>query len=164
MRTHDRCREISQERDTFRDESVYYKRCSEQLQMENSKKWRLNERDDWKSLVESVQADRSRLQDEVARLQLQLDASYGEVSNLNKEIAFYRSALQQYEGDDTRQRHELPEASFVSTNVASSSNGRSDESASLKALQVEVEKLRAQVRKHATLSFNCLTDLSNTAE
>ena len=33
-------------------ERDYYRNLAEQLKLENSKKWRLNERDDWKSLVE----------------------------------------------------------------------------------------------------------------
>ncbi len=51
------------------EERDYYRNLSEQLKLENSKKWRLNERDDWKSLVESVQLDRTRLQEECARLE-----------------------------------------------------------------------------------------------
>jgi hypothetical protein len=53
-------------------ERDYYRNLSEQLKLENSKKWRLNERDDWKSLVESIQADRTALQEEVSRLEAEL--------------------------------------------------------------------------------------------
>ena len=54
------------------EERDYFRNLSEQLKLENSKKWRLNERDDWKSLVESVQLDRTRLQQECARLEAEL--------------------------------------------------------------------------------------------
>ena len=53
-------------------ERDYYRNLAEQLKLENSKKWRLNERDDWKSLVESIQTDRTRLNEEVALLEAEL--------------------------------------------------------------------------------------------
>ena len=51
----------------------------EQLQSENSRKWRLQERDDWKSLVDSVQADRVRLQEETMQLTLLLEEANNEI-------------------------------------------------------------------------------------
>ena len=51
----------------------YYQRYAEQLKIENSKKWRLQERDDWKALVDSVQKDRDRLHDECLRLETELE-------------------------------------------------------------------------------------------
>jgi hypothetical protein len=54
-------------------ERDYFKGISEQLKLENSKKWRLHERDDWKSLVESCQLDRVRLQDENAKMEEELE-------------------------------------------------------------------------------------------
>ena len=50
-----------------------FKAYAEQLKSENSTKWRLQERDDWKSLVDSVQKDRSRLQDQCNQLEIELD-------------------------------------------------------------------------------------------
>lgn len=58
---------------TLENEREYYCNLSEQLKIENSKKWRLQERDDWKSLVESVQIDRSRLQDECIHLENEIE-------------------------------------------------------------------------------------------
>ena len=66
-------------------ERDYFKNYSEQLKLENSKKWRLQERDDWKSLVESVQKDRSRLQDDCIRLQTLVDESQQHVNLLEEE-------------------------------------------------------------------------------
>jgi hypothetical protein len=57
----------------FQSERDYFRNYAEQLKLENSKKWRLQERDDWKSLVESVQKDRSRLQDECLNLESLLE-------------------------------------------------------------------------------------------
>jgi len=59
------CERLAEERD-------YFKSLSEQLKLENSKKWRLNERDDWKSLVDSIQVDRARLQEECVRLEAEV--------------------------------------------------------------------------------------------
>lgn len=59
-------RQLEQERDYFRN-------LAEQLREENTKKWRLQERDDWKALLESVQEDRVRLQDECNRLENRVD-------------------------------------------------------------------------------------------
>ena len=55
-------------------ERDYFKGISEQLKVENSKKWRLHERDDWRSLVESVQLDRERLQEENAAMEEELES------------------------------------------------------------------------------------------
>ena len=59
-------RQLEQERDYFRN-------LAEQLKEENTKKWRLQERDDWKALLESVQEDRERLQEDCNRLESQLE-------------------------------------------------------------------------------------------
>lgn len=64
----------------------YYKSYAEQLKVENSKKWRLQERDDWKALVESVQRDRSRLQDECNNLEHQLLLAREEIIKLKESI------------------------------------------------------------------------------
>ncbi|KAJ1453343.1 hypothetical protein M885DRAFT_524491 [Pelagophyceae sp. CCMP2097] len=43
-----------------------------QLRLENTQKWRCEERNDWKALTDSIQADRRKLQMENTRLQTQL--------------------------------------------------------------------------------------------
>jgi chromosome segregation ATPase len=67
----------------------------EQLKLESSKKYRLQERDDWKSLVESIQKDRSRLADELAQTQLLLDESRNECALYQAENEELASQLQQ---------------------------------------------------------------------
>lgn len=52
---------------------------SERLKMENSQKWRLKERDDWKALVENIQLDRDRLQAECDHLGELLDAAHRDI-------------------------------------------------------------------------------------
>ena len=71
--------ELNEDNEKLNGEKEYYRQYSEQLKLENSKKWRLQERDDWKSLVDSVQHDRSRLQEECARLEAELEQSRAEV-------------------------------------------------------------------------------------
>jgi len=46
--------------------------CIHQLKQENSKKWRVEERDDWKGLVDAIQSDRATLQEENEALQKEL--------------------------------------------------------------------------------------------
>ncbi|KAJ1397444.1 hypothetical protein B484DRAFT_458698 [Ochromonadaceae sp. CCMP2298] len=49
-------------------------------------KQRLQERDDWKSLIDSVQKDRSRLQTQCCELEVELEQSRGEVADLEAEL------------------------------------------------------------------------------
>lgn len=72
--------EVTSERD-------YYKNNVEQLKLENSKKWRLQERDDWKSLVDSVQNDRSRLQDHCLQLEISLENAQSHIIALETELS-----------------------------------------------------------------------------
>ena len=65
----------------------YYRNFSEQLQLENSKKWRLQERDDWKALVDSVQRDRGRLQDECNAMERELAQAHEEIERLRAELS-----------------------------------------------------------------------------
>ena len=78
--------EIQAEAERLRTERDYFLGLAEQLKVENSTKWRLQERDDWKALVESVQEDRSRLQDECVKLETQLELSKIDIERLNKEL------------------------------------------------------------------------------
>ena len=83
-------------------ERDYFRNLSEQLKLENSKKWRLQERDDWKSLVDSVQRDRARLQDECHRLETELEDAKAQVE-----------ALQQQQQQQQQQR--APQSPVAST-------------------------------------------------
>lgn len=85
----ERIRELSEENEKalkiaekFEGERDYYRNYAEQLKLQNSKKWKLQERDDWKSLVESVQNDRSRLQEDCIRLKEQLDEANNRIALL----------------------------------------------------------------------------------
>lgn len=75
-------------------ERDYYRNYAEQLKLENSKKWRLQERDDWKALVDSVQKDRSRLQDECLSLDQKLQQTLDMVEELTKENDRYSRLLE----------------------------------------------------------------------
>ena len=76
----DKIKELTEENQVYQsniavltEENSYYKSLVEQLQNETTNKSRLQERDDWKCLVESIQKDRSRLQDECIRLELKVE-------------------------------------------------------------------------------------------
>jgi len=75
--------EISDANKALADERDYFRNLAEQRKTENSKKWRLQERDDWKALVESVQKDRSRLQDDLVKREIELES-------IRSELAYYK--------------------------------------------------------------------------
>lgn len=81
--------ELVNESETISSERDYFRQYSEQLKLENSKKWRLQERDDWKSLVESVQTDRGRLQEDCSKLEGELEEARAEVKVLEEEINLF---------------------------------------------------------------------------
>lgn len=71
-------------------ERDHYKQQVEQLKSENSTKWKLQERDDWKSLVDSVQRDRSRLQDQCSQLEIELEEYKEENQMLTEQLNEFR--------------------------------------------------------------------------
>jgi chromosome segregation ATPase len=77
---------LENESEALSSERDYFRNYSEQLKLENSKKWRLHERDDWKSLVESVQVDRARLQESCDNLEIELEEARAGVKILEEEI------------------------------------------------------------------------------
>lgn len=83
---------VTAERDLYKSSSI-------QLKQENSQKWRLQERDDWKSLVDSIQKDRARLQDENLALQTALEASQAAGERLEAEVGALRAALGERRAD-----------------------------------------------------------------
>ena len=150
-------RELSIECEKYKEEAIKYKSLSEQLQLENSKKYRLHERDDWKSLVESVQKDRARLQEECIRLALEKDEFKNEVQCLQEQLNMMRkTSTDGAEGNgatfndgsersspaplsyETPQKKEKDEISS-SHREAPSSNGM------VRKLEGEIERLRSQV-------------------
>ncbi len=65
-----------------RDEAEFWRMKAYQLELENSKKWRVEERDDWRALVSAIQDDRKALQfdnevleSRVAALQAELETA-----------------------------------------------------------------------------------------
>ena len=59
----------------------YFRSLVDQLKVENSRKSRLQERDDWKALIDSIQADRVRLQEENIILAQQLEDACQEIAD-----------------------------------------------------------------------------------
>jgi len=59
-----------------------YKGTMEQLKLENNAKWKLQERDDWRALVESLTRDRDRLKGELSDAEGRLSAVSAELEDL----------------------------------------------------------------------------------
>lgn len=73
------CRELEEEKEQYRNQV-------EQLKQEGTTKHRLQERDDWRSLIDSVQKDRSRLQEECNTLETALEMAREEITTLQEEL------------------------------------------------------------------------------
>ena len=112
----DKINELNQDNEKLMGEKEYYRQYSEQLKLENSKKWRLQERDDWKSLVDSVQHDRSRLQEECARLEAELEQSRAEVMVLEEEIGVMHEVVAEDMGKGSSIRDERKQTGSNSNN------------------------------------------------
>lgn len=73
---------LSTANDELTVENEYYKNLVEQLKVEGTRKSRLQERDDWKALVDSIQTDRVRLQEKNITLAQQLEDAEKEIERL----------------------------------------------------------------------------------
>lgn len=87
--------------ETLEAERDYFKSHAEQLKQVNSTKYRLQERDDWKSLIDSVQKDRNRLQEDCIALEHQLQQS-------KSEIEYLRGELQRVNEEKAQLEHQSP--------------------------------------------------------
>jgi septal ring factor EnvC (AmiA/AmiB activator) len=97
------CKKLEQEKD-------YFKSMSEQLKQGNTTKQMLQERDDWRALIDNVQKDRARLQEEVCALEVGLDSANEEIAKLRDEIEYLSAQPQndRKEGSPTRTRTPSP--------------------------------------------------------
>ena len=57
-----KCATYETEVEEYKQKCAHQENLIHQLRLENTKKWRISERDDWKALVDAVQTDRQRLQ------------------------------------------------------------------------------------------------------
>lgn len=89
------CELNQQEVDKLKEERDFLLQLTEQLKVENSKKWRLQERDDWKALVDSIQKDRDRLQDECLRLETALEQSQAYIEQQESALADVHQQLEE---------------------------------------------------------------------
>jgi len=74
-------------------EREQFKNQTEQLKLENTAKWKFQERDDWKALVDSVQKDRSRLQELCTTLESELETCRHENEELRAQLLSAMSPL-----------------------------------------------------------------------
>lgn len=73
------CKELEEEKEQYRIQM-------EQMKQEGTTKHRLQERDDWRSLIDSVQKDRARLQEECNALEATLELAKEEITDLQEEL------------------------------------------------------------------------------
>jgi flagellar biosynthesis chaperone FliJ len=97
------------------DERSKLRSQCEQLRLEGSKKYRLQERDDWKSLVESIQKDRGRLADELSLMQTQLDEARAEYAELQAENEELRQIVEQHQQPLQRSRDANEPVSMINS-------------------------------------------------
>jgi hypothetical protein len=77
------------------EDKNYYKNLCEQLKLEGTTKHRLQERDDWKALIDSVQKERSRLQEHCTFLESELDSAKAEILELQGDLTRIYNEAQQ---------------------------------------------------------------------
>lgn len=70
----------------LRADRDHYKQLGEQLRYESTTKHKLQERDDWKTLIDNMQKDRTRLSEECIQLRSQLQSATYEISLLHDEM------------------------------------------------------------------------------
>jgi DNA repair exonuclease SbcCD ATPase subunit len=123
--------------DRLEGERDHFKEYSEKLKNEHAIKWKLQERDEWRSLVDSVQKDRSRLQDLCNNLELELEQSKEETELLRNENAQLIEQHQQYTQQAQQKSTELslatPEkrrSNSVDLRIACEEHDTTDESTS----------------------------------
>ena len=78
----------------------------EQVRAENSKKWRLQERDDWRALVQTLQEDRDRLQQHCLTLELQLEDSNAHLHELEEYLKHQNSLLEELQEQQLKQQQQ----------------------------------------------------------
>jgi len=71
----------------------------EELKMKNTSKYKLKERDDWKNLVDQIQVDRTRLQEENSNLEERLAASAAEMQSLVEQLQSQQYANEQLQNE-----------------------------------------------------------------
>lgn len=103
---------LQQERDHYRSQL-------EQIQ-QNPSKWKFKERDEWKALVDSIQADRSRLQEENAGLMAAME-------DAKNEIAFLKNNIELLNEDRLHLQSQLNEQSPLSATTTALNHGSSDQ-------------------------------------
>lgn len=162
------CKKLEQEKD-------YFKNLADQLKQGGTTKQTLQERDDWRALIDSVQKDRARLQEECCALETALDAANEEISQLRNEVECLHA---QYapsgspEGSPSRSQASTPsrgqrssltiqceedgESSGIPTPLISPILGRNGEEIEInlnappqqviRQLQIELKRAYAQVR------------------
>lgn len=115
--------ELSRHAEAMELERNHYKAYSEQIKSENATKWKLRERDDWKSLVDSIQSDRNRLQDECTVLEGELDRVNDENADLRDQLDKTAAALEEVRAQVQQQQENVASSSSSFSTSASNPQG-----------------------------------------
>ena len=129
----------------YQNERDYYRNYAEQLKLQNNKKWKLQERDDWKSLVESVQNDRSRLQDDCNTLTLLLNDANNRIAILENQLNDYINQNNNNDNSNNDTNTNIPSSPshhhHQNQSSSSSSLVPSTPTTQIRTLKTELEKL-----------------------
>lgn len=126
----------------FEAERDYYRNYAEQLKLENSKKWKLQERDDWKGLLDTVTKDRNRLQGECQILETSLSQANNKIKEFEEIIANINNK-ENFVGNNERIGISLHPPSTPSDRTPSGSSPRSMS----RALQLELQKAHEEMEQ-----------------
>lgn len=73
--------------ENLKKEKLQAEAAVQQLKVENTNKWKLRERDEWKALVESLQAERDQLQDECNNLHAKLMTAQSDLEFMRHDMS-----------------------------------------------------------------------------
>ncbi len=129
----------------FEAERDYYRNYAEQLKLENSKKWKLQERDDWKGLLDTVTKDRNRLQGECQILESSLNQANNKIKELEEIIANMNNK-ENFVGNNERIGISIHPPSTPSDRTSNNTSGSSPRSMS-RALQLELQNAHEEMEQ-----------------
>lgn len=81
------------------EEKLKYKTLYDEIKQQNATKWKFAERDEWKALVDSIQQDRSRLQEENLSFANEIEVCKEQMNSLEAENEKLREELNGFRQD-----------------------------------------------------------------
>uniref|UniRef100_A0A7S2V322 Uncharacterized protein n=1 Tax=Fibrocapsa japonica TaxID=94617 RepID=A0A7S2V322_9STRA len=101
---------LKEQIENYENEVETLRSMVEQLKIENARKWRVEERNDWKALVKSIQEDRAVLQAENERLKQEIEEGTRESLGTLKNVGAENNTQMEVEQDEkSDQKNNIPE-------------------------------------------------------